>query len=214
MVDALKNFMSTMTDAIMQQVSKQVKKVVEAASSVRPLPRLEYMPTTGCELSHRHDPMVSHCHSERMKEAPYANGDRRIRGKTKTVLLGSTPSIATVQAMKGLRGQLRPRPHMQPTPDEQPGAGSKNPRSIVMEVRDHPMLKRPPLMTSAPKPHNVRKYCKFHEQNWHTIAECWELRKALHELVDKGQIDRFRGSFEKSMNLRGPNHEMKNAPSR
>ncbi|KAJ8434945.1 LOW QUALITY PROTEIN: hypothetical protein Cgig2_012971 [Carnegiea gigantea] len=43
----------------------------------------------------------------------------------------------------------------------------------------------------ASKPHDVRKYCEFHEQNDHRIAECSELRKALHELADEGQIDRF-----------------------
>jgi len=43
-------------------------------------------------------------------------------------------------------------------------------------------------MTAPPKPHNARKYCKFHEQKGHTAAECRELKKALHELADKGQI--------------------------
>ncbi|KAJ8421002.1 hypothetical protein Cgig2_021761 [Carnegiea gigantea] len=33
--------------------------------------------------------------------------------------------------------------------------------------------------------------CEFHAQNGHSTAECRELRKALHELADKGQIDRF-----------------------
>ena len=46
-------------------------------------------------------------------------------------------------------------------------------------------------MTSAPKPYNARKYCEFHEQNGSTTDECRELRKALHELADKGQIDWF-----------------------
>ncbi|KAJ8424387.1 LOW QUALITY PROTEIN: hypothetical protein Cgig2_000588 [Carnegiea gigantea] len=64
-------------------------------------------------------------------------------------------------------------------------------RSILMEVRSHPMLKRPPSMTLAPKPYNAQKYCEFHKQIRHTTAECWEFRKALHELADKGQIDRF-----------------------
>ncbi|KAJ8441769.1 hypothetical protein Cgig2_009015 [Carnegiea gigantea] len=36
-----------------------------------------------------------------------------------------------------------------------------------------------------------RKYCEFHEQSGHTTTECRELKKALHELADKGQIDRF-----------------------
>lgn len=38
-----------------------------------------------------------------------------------------------------------------------------DPRSILMKVRDHPMLKRLPPMTSMPKPHNAWKYCEFYE---------------------------------------------------
>ncbi|KAJ8440093.1 hypothetical protein Cgig2_025292 [Carnegiea gigantea] len=55
-----------------------------------------------------------------------------------------------------------------------------------MEVRGHPMLRRPP-----PKPQNARNYCNFYEQSGHTITECRQLKKVLHELADKGQIDRF-----------------------
>ena len=46
-------------------------------------------------------------------------------------------------------------------------------------------------MIAPPKPHNARKCCKFHEQSGHTTAECHELKKELHELADKGQINRF-----------------------
>ena len=41
-------------------------------------------------------------------------------------------------------------------------------------------------MTAPPKPHNALKYCEFYEQNRHTMVECCELKKALHELADKG----------------------------
>ncbi|KAJ8444056.1 hypothetical protein Cgig2_030913 [Carnegiea gigantea] len=112
-----------MTDTIMQQVTEQVKKAVEFASSARRSPHFNYVLTTGCEPSHRHVPVASYCHSD--------------------------------------------------------------------EVRKHPMLKRPQPMTAAPKPQNVQKYYEFHEQNMHTTAECRELRKTLHELANKGQIDRF-----------------------
>jgi len=44
-------------------------------------------------------------------------------------------------------------------------------------------------MTAPPKPKNARKYSEFHEWSGHTTTECRELKKALHELVDKGQID-------------------------
>jgi len=74
-VDALKNFMSTMTDTTTRQVSEQVKKAVEAASLVMPLPRFEHMPIGGCEPSRRHDPPTSPCCSERIQEDPYGGGD-------------------------------------------------------------------------------------------------------------------------------------------
>ncbi|KAJ8431368.1 hypothetical protein Cgig2_002949 [Carnegiea gigantea] len=57
-------------------------------------------------------------------------------------------------------------------------------------TRGHGTHRSPP-MTTPPKPQNVRKYYKFHEQSGHTTIECRELKKALHELADKGQIDRF-----------------------
>ncbi|KAJ8422129.1 hypothetical protein Cgig2_024216 [Carnegiea gigantea] len=47
--------------------------------------------------------------------------------------------------------------------------------------RGHPILHRPPLMTAPPRPQNARKYCEFHEQSGHTMTECRELKKALHE---------------------------------
>jgi len=53
------------------------------------------------------------------------------------------------------RGNRRPRlegvdPHF-----------TTEPRSILMEVKEHPMLKRPPLMAWVPKPHNAQKYFDF-----------------------------------------------------
>jgi len=36
---------------------------------------------------------------------------------------------------------------------------------------------------------NAEKYCEFHEQNGLMTADCRALRKALHELADKGHID-------------------------
>jgi len=60
-----------------------------------------------------------------------------------------------------------------------------------MQVKGHPMLRKPQPMIAMPNPHIVRKYYEFQEQNGHATAECSELKKALDELIDKGQIDRF-----------------------
>ncbi|KAJ8435163.1 hypothetical protein Cgig2_007784 [Carnegiea gigantea] len=129
MVDAFKNFMSAMTDTIMQQVSKQVQTAVEAVSTARPLPHFEYVPTTGCEPSLRHDPMVSHRHSEGMREAPHVNRDKRSRGENR-----DPPNIVTVQAMDGRQSQPRPRRCMQRLPDEPLGLRSKSkPRGLDLK---------------------------------------------------------------------------------
>ncbi|KAJ8426527.1 hypothetical protein Cgig2_022534 [Carnegiea gigantea] len=45
--------------------------------------------------------------------------------------------------------------------------------------------------THSPPAYGQDLCCKFHEQNGYTTAKCRELKKALHELIDKGQIDPF-----------------------
>ncbi|KAJ8428715.1 hypothetical protein Cgig2_028198 [Carnegiea gigantea] len=207
--------MSTVTDAIMQHVLKQVKRTVKAASSTRPLPRFEYVPTTSWEPSHRDDPVMSHRRSKRMRESPHTNGDRQTQGENQD---WSTPNIATIQATASQQRQLRPRRRMLRIPDEHPSERSTSKRrglevkplkdterqSIILtvnaqevplrrgmaRVRDHPMLKRSALMISVPKPYNVREYYEFHKQNGHTTAERQELRKALSWRI-RGRLTDF-----------------------
>ncbi|KAJ8435061.1 hypothetical protein Cgig2_015566 [Carnegiea gigantea] len=96
---------------------------MEAASSTRPLPHFDYMPTTGCEPSHRYAPVASHGH--------------------------------------------RPQRRTQHTPDEPLGSRRRSkPRDLEGRLQDG----NEPL----------------------SIAPI-----TLHELADKGQIDRFlkRGSW-------------------
>jgi len=70
-------------------------------------------------------------------------------------------------------------------------------------------------MTAPLRPQNARKYCDFHEQSGHTTTECRELKKALQELADKEQIDRFlkrdHGCSEENTDLLHPRHEIRNA---
>ncbi|KAJ8436705.1 hypothetical protein Cgig2_027226 [Carnegiea gigantea] len=124
-MDVLKNFMTTMTNTLLQQVAEQVKRTMEVESSMRPLPMFNYKPTRGCKSSLRCD-----------------------------------------------------------------HAGLQHKR-ILIEIKLHPMLKKPQPMNAALTQNNVHKYCEFREQNGHTTAECRELKKALYELADKWQIDRF-----------------------
>ena len=52
-MDALKNFMATMIETLLQQVIEQVRKTTEAESSMQPLPMFDYEPTQGYEPSTR-----------------------------------------------------------------------------------------------------------------------------------------------------------------
>ncbi|KAJ8440228.1 hypothetical protein Cgig2_023993 [Carnegiea gigantea] len=195
-VDALKNFMSTMTDAIKQQVSEQVKKAAEAARLARPFPCFEYVPTGGCKPSCRCDPATSPRRSERVQEAPLGGGDQRSRQDNYDRSIGanaylnhrsshgclakstaaSTPyatqsrRIAWFEDQEQTSGPQRSASERQRTLERRSGRDcTRNPRNILIEVRDNPMLKKPPPMTSAPKPPNAQKYCD--EQNRHTIAD-------------------------------------------
>ncbi|KAJ8423710.1 hypothetical protein Cgig2_016461 [Carnegiea gigantea] len=118
--------------------------------------------------------------SERLPTLTETGGRRE---RTEIAPLGPTPHTATAQAMGGPPSQLRPQhcdEHVRSPPRER------------HDLREgHLMMKRLPSMTSVPNPHNVLKHCEFYELNAHATAKCWELRKALHELEDKGQIDRF-----------------------
>ncbi|KAJ8423732.1 hypothetical protein Cgig2_025308 [Carnegiea gigantea] len=113
-----------MTNTIIQHVFKQDKKAVEAMSSARPLPCFKYVPTTGCEPSYRHAPVVSHCHSEGMREAPYADRNGRSRGENRDRSVGAEAlhnrhlsygrlaksiTASTPYATLGSRSRSRPR---------------------------------------------------------------------------------------------------------
>ncbi|KAJ8424281.1 hypothetical protein Cgig2_011182 [Carnegiea gigantea] len=157
---------------------------LEVANLARPLPHFDYVPTTGCEPSHRRACIPSPHHTEREQEASRSNWS----GQPYMGSHDRNADAATSPSGHPMWGQMAKF-----TAASTPYAthSRRTTWSILMEVRGHPMLWRPPPMTMPPKPHNARKYCEFHEQNMYTTAECYELKKALHELADKGQIDRF-----------------------
>ncbi|KAJ8425244.1 LOW QUALITY PROTEIN: hypothetical protein Cgig2_015851 [Carnegiea gigantea] len=98
---------------------------------------------------------------------------------------------------RGLRSRRKPRELEEKFQNgERPlsVAPTENAPTVPLEtgaVSGASHAEKAPPMTSALKPHSTRKYCEFHEQHRHTTVECRELRKALHELVNKGQIDCF-----------------------
>ncbi|KAJ8424841.1 hypothetical protein Cgig2_030068 [Carnegiea gigantea] len=77
MVDAVKNLMSTITNTILQQVTEQVKKTMEAVNSARPLPTFDYLPTARCEPCHRHALIGWHRRSDEVRETAHLERDKR-----------------------------------------------------------------------------------------------------------------------------------------
>ncbi|KAJ8429194.1 hypothetical protein Cgig2_032934 [Carnegiea gigantea] len=117
-----------------------------------------------------------------------------IRASRPSSSLLQHPTQVTPGELPGLRRRSRP-----PNPEGELQAGSNVPGRAV---RGHPMLRRPPPMAVPPKPYNARKSC-FHEQN---TTECHELKKSLHELANKDQIDHFLN--------KAPQNESPHSPSR
>ena len=150
-VDALKNFMSTMTVTIMQQVCEQVKKAVEAVSTARPLPRFEYVPTGGCEPSRRRDPVTSPRRNERVQEAPHGGGDRQSREDNHGHSIGANAYPNHRSSHGRQRSQPLPLRPMRHTLDEPPRSKSKNkPRAPREEPPNDNELSRAVWAVNAP----------------------------------------------------------------
>ncbi|KAJ8421148.1 hypothetical protein Cgig2_027446 [Carnegiea gigantea] len=147
--------MSVMTETITRHVSEYVKRAMEAANSARPLPYFDYVPTAGCEPSHRQRGSRRHLGQSGL--------DDPIQGIMIGTRLRRSGQVAAPSRGKRPSPPQPPLP-MQLTPGELPDSMNKSRLQASMGGLG---------------------------LNGHTTTECHELKKALHELADKGQIDRF-----------------------
>jgi len=60
-----------------------------------------------------------------------------------------------------------------------------------MEIKGSPMLRQPRPIETPINLRNRNKYCEYHEDCGHTTSECRELKKALYEMANRGQLNRF-----------------------
>jgi len=75
--------------------------------------------------------------------------------------------------------------------DERGGRFHTSPRNILMEIKGSPLLRRPKPIEMPANFRNRSKYCEYHEDFGNTTLECRELKKALHEMADRGQLGHF-----------------------
>jgi len=144
----------TMTDAIKQQVSKQVKKVAEAARSARPFPVLNMFPPedasppVGVTLQHL-PAAVRGC------KKPLSTAETSGLGRTTmAVLLGPMPILTIAQAMGAQQSQPLPLRPVQHALDEPPGSKIKNkpraPREEPLNCNDLPSADRAATAPGVP----------------------------------------------------------------
>ncbi|KAJ8440104.1 hypothetical protein Cgig2_026455 [Carnegiea gigantea] len=176
-----------MTNTSIQQVSEQVNKAME---------------TVSCELSHKLAPGRSYHHSEQERNAALQTGIDGLRVKIVTGPSGWMPSRAVVRTPGDQQSRPRPRYNTQPIYGVWFRSGSRSkPRGLEVRSREGGAL----LSIAQIRSTFVALPQEACKKKGHTIAECRELRKALHKLADKGQIERFlgHGSFERDASPRG-----------
>ncbi|KAJ8438369.1 hypothetical protein Cgig2_027354 [Carnegiea gigantea] len=170
--------MCTVTDAITRQVSEQVRRAIEAANLARLLSHFNYTPANGGEPSHQPERILPLLYIEWGREwSALYRAARSTRGHGT-----QRPPCA------GGNDQINNCFHAlcNPVQADRLGEGiGTDFQASGRSLQGHPMLRRPPPMTTPPKPQNARKYCEFHEQSGHTTTECRELKKAFPKLADK-----------------------------
>ncbi|XP_057518425.1 uncharacterized protein LOC130799340 [Amaranthus tricolor] len=66
---------------------------------------------------------------------------------------------------------------------------NRNRKDIFFAIRDQ--LPTPPPTTTPSDRHNYNLWCDYHKKYGHTLAQCRELKRILHQLADEGELSRF-----------------------
>ncbi|XP_057543312.1 uncharacterized protein LOC130821539 [Amaranthus tricolor] len=63
------------------------------------------------------------------------------------------------------------------------------PKDIFFAIRDQ--LPNPPPTATPSDRRNYNLWCDYHKEHDHTLAQCRELKRILHQLADEGKLSRF-----------------------
>ncbi|KAJ8444814.1 hypothetical protein Cgig2_034049 [Carnegiea gigantea] len=158
---------------------------MEATNSARPLPYFDYVPTTCCEPFYRRIPIALHHHSDEVREAARPDRIDRSQGENHDQSIGvDTLQRAASEVNHGLNAICNAflmycLVRGAGTNLEAPGETSGQRRARAPNAEK----------ATADDLSTVTTQCA--EIFGHTNVKCRELRKALHELADKGQINCF-----------------------
>ena len=62
---------------------------------------------------------------------------------------------------------------------------------ILMQIKDNLALKWPKPLSSSSKRRDSKKYCRFHKDHGHYTYKCWDLKKQINELIQRGKLQKF-----------------------
>ena len=62
-------------------------------------------------------------------------------------------------------------------------------RDIFYAIRD--ALPTPPPTTTASDRRNYNLWCDYHREYGHTLEQCRELKRILHQMAEEGKLGRF-----------------------
>ena len=66
---------------------------------------------------------------------------------------------------------------------------NRNKKDIFFAIRDE--LSAPPLTTTPFDRRNYNMWCDYHKEHGHTLSQCREFKRVLHQLVEEGKLGRF-----------------------
>ncbi|KAJ8421916.1 hypothetical protein Cgig2_021605 [Carnegiea gigantea] len=151
---------------------------MEAASSAQPLPHFDYVPIRGCEPSYKRAPMASHPYGIGMREATHVDRDDQLQEEN----CGRSIGANALSSRCPSHGRL--------TKSTTTLTLNKS-RDLDEKVQDDdgPLSEHPHGGEGSPYTEKTTPDDLSTESS--QCAECRELRKALHKLADKEQMDRF-----------------------
>ena len=60
-----------------------------------------------------------------------------------------------------------------------------------MQIKDEGALMFPGKLKSDPTKRSRNKYCRFHRDHGHDIADCYDLKQQIKALIREGKLQKF-----------------------
>ena len=168
-----------------QLVESQVKTYAKAMKQCQ-----SYVTTF--EICHAHDPKkrrsakkdpISSNHSSRNREEHSSRRDRNYMPRREPSSDMGPPRSRHVYVAEG---ESRSRNLLDGGNDPM---FNRNRKDIFFAVRDE--LPTPTPTTTPSDRRNYNLWCDYHKEHGHTLAQCRELKRILHQLADEGKLSRF-----------------------